>query len=251
MRSDIDIKKFKTLDSTNHYASALVRESRPPEGTVVIAEEQTEGKGMEESTWESEAGKNLTFSVILYPDFLNPSRQFFLNIITSLAARDMVKILVPEGDIRIKWPNDIYYHHKKLGGILIKNQVSGPMLQSSIIGVGLNLNQENFFSDAPNPVSVKMITGKSNDVLTSLKIFREIFDEYYRRLGYGEYDQLLREYIQGMYRFGEELEYIIMGHHVVGTISGIDEFGRLLVSTSDSVIPCQVKEIKFPLAPPA
>ncbi len=247
MNSDTDIKKFKILDSTNHFALALIRDKKPAEGTVVVADEQTAGKGLEETLWESEPGKNLTFSVILYPDFLDPSNQFFLNIITSLAVRSALKRFMPEEKIHIKWPNDIYYKNKKISGILIKNQISGNTLQSAIIGVGININQEKFVSDAPNPVSMKMITGQEYDLNKLLKLFRESFNDYYKLLGAGKYDQLMGEYISKMYLFNEEVNYTIMGHKETGSIVGIDEFGRLLIQTNESLIPCQMKEVVFPL----
>jgi len=246
MNSDTDIKKFKILNSTNHFALALIRDKKPAEGTVVVAEEQTEGKGLDGNIWDSEPGKNLTFSVIIYPDFLDPSNQFYLNIITSLAVRDALKQCLPEEKICIKWPNDIYHGDKKISGILIKNQISGVTLQSSIIGVGININQEKFDASVPNPVSVKMITGNDYDSAVCLQSFRKYFDSYYRQLAAGKYDALMSEYIGCMYLFGQKSAFTIMGHKEEGKIVGVDEFGRLLIETKDSLIPCQMKEVVFP-----
>lgn len=247
MNSDTDIRKFKILDSTNHFALALIREKKPAEGTVVVAEEQTAGKGMDENLWESEPGKNLLFSVIIYPDFLDPANQFYLNIITSLAVRDAIKHCLPDEKVKIKWPNDVYYENKKISGILIKNQVSGNTLQSAIVGVGININQEKFLSDAPNPISMKMITGEDYNLDKCLEVFREAFNEYYKKLGAGEYDNLMAEYISNMYLFDVEAQYTIMGHKEKGIISGVDEYGRLLIETADALVPCQMKEVVFPL----
>lgn len=248
MNTEINIKKFKILDSTNHYALALLGERRPQEGTVIVAEEQTAGKGLDTNIWESEPGKNLTFSTIVYPDFLDPTRQFYLNVITSLAVRDAICKMLPDCDIRIKWPNDIYYRNKKISGILINNQISGSRLQSSIIGVGININQEIFTSDAPNPVSVKMITGQTHDIFDCLHQFRVAFDSYYKHLGFGEYDKLLKEYLQNMYLFDVEQNYTIMGFKEKGRIVGVDEYGRLLIQTEKDLIPCQMKEVIFPVS---
>ena len=247
MNTETNIKKFKILDSTNHYALALLRERRPQEGTVIVAEEQTAGKGLDTNTWESEPGKNLTFSMIIYPDFLDPTRQFYLNVVTSLAVRDAICDRLPECDIRIKWPNDIYYKNKKISGILINNQVSGNQLQSSIVGIGININQEKFLSDAPNPVSVKMITGDDHDPADYLQRFRVAFDSYYKMLALGEYDQLMKTYLQYMYMFDQEQTYTIMGYKENGRIVGVDEYGRLLIQTDKDLIPCQMKEVMFPL----
>lgn len=124
---------------------------------VVWADYQTTGHGCGTNTWESERGKNLTFSVLLHPTNLEAHRQFHISMAASLAVVDALANYTT--GLSIKWPNDIYWHDRKICGILIENRLTGTMIKESIIGIGLNINQEHFVSDAPNPVSLRQILG--------------------------------------------------------------------------------------------
>ena len=153
---------FETLhlsetDSTNRWLAAHGGDA----DMAVWADFQTAGRGCGTNTWESERGRNLLFSLLIHPTALEATTQFRISMAISLA---MVRALEPlTGPLRIKWPNDIYWHDRKLAGILIENQLSSRFIRQSIIGVGLNVNQAQFFSDAPNPVSLYQITGKETD----------------------------------------------------------------------------------------
>jgi biotin-(acetyl-CoA carboxylase) ligase len=138
--------------STNQYLSQLCNQLQESvaELTTVTAEFQTAGKGQRGNTWEAEEGKNLLFSFVLYPSFLEARRQFILSQIVSLAIKEELSRWSDE--ITIKWPNDIYWKDKKICGILIENDLSGHHIRRSIAGIGININQEVFNSDAPNPV---------------------------------------------------------------------------------------------------
>ena len=145
--------------STNQYLSQLCNQLQESvaELTTVTAEFQTAGKGQRGNTWEAEEGKNLLFSFVLYPSFLEARRQFILSQIVSLAIKEELSRWSDE--ITIKWPNDIYWKDKKICGILIENDLSGHHIRRSIAGIGININQEVFNSDAPNPFSLKQIPG--------------------------------------------------------------------------------------------
>lgn len=145
--------------STNNYLTQLCNEqpSAVSEFTTVIAERQTAGKGQRGNSWESEDGKNITFSFVLYPTFVEARRQFILSQIVSLSIKEALDEWTD--GISIKWPNDIYWNEKKICGILIENDLAGYHIGRSISGIGVNINQEVFRSDAPNPVSLKQITG--------------------------------------------------------------------------------------------
>ncbi|MCB0573965.1 MAG: biotin--[acetyl-CoA-carboxylase] ligase, partial [Saprospiraceae bacterium] len=171
--------RFDQLPSTNDHAAELIAKSTPPEGTVIRAASQTAGRGQFGSRWESAAGKNLTLSVILYPDWLEAGAQFHLSMATALALHDTVYSIVqnlpdesllkagepstvyrlpstvhrPPSTVKIKWPNDLYLGDRKAAGILIQNSLSGAHLQSSILGIGLNVNQPEFDPSLPNPGS--------------------------------------------------------------------------------------------------
>jgi len=129
------------------------RQSADREFTTVIAERQTAGKGQRGNSWESEDCRNITFSFVLYPTFIEARRQFILSQIVSLSIKEELDQWT-EG-ISIKWPNDIYWNDKKICGILIENDLSGHHIGRSISGIGVNINQDVFRSNAPNPISLK------------------------------------------------------------------------------------------------
>ena len=167
---EIQTETVKELTSTNDYLAALCKESKAKEFYTVIAESQTKGKGQRGNSWESETGKNLTFSIVLYPTALEAKNQFSLSMLTALACFDALNNYTQ--GFSIKWPNDIYWQDKKIGGILIENELEGKYITQSIIGIGLNVNQEVFRSSAPNPVSLKQILG--SDDINRKELFNKI-----------------------------------------------------------------------------
>ena len=134
--------------STNSYLAELCDTQTCPELTSIYTAYQSAGRGQRGNSWESEAGANLLFSFVVYPEFLEARRQFLLSQITALALQEILSLYTE--DIRIKWPNDIYWKDKKLCGTLIENDLTGTHIGRSISGTGVNLNQEQFISDAPN-----------------------------------------------------------------------------------------------------
>ena len=164
--------------STNSYLRELImREKEQPEGTVVITDYQTAGRGQKGNSWESERGKNLTFSILLHPNHIPPGKQFILSQLISIAIVGVLKKY--DRHFTIKWPNDIYWKEKKIAGMLIEVDLTGSSLSNAIIGIGININQRHFKSDAPNPVSLTQITGKEHNLSELLeKILDRIVDEY-------------------------------------------------------------------------
>ena len=190
-----EIIHIDETDSTNQWLKDHTEGQTP---CVVVADFQTAGRGCGTNTWESERGKNLLFSVMLHPENLPANKQFQISMAISLAIVDAVGQLV--GDLSIKWPNDIYWRNGKLAGILIENRLQGNLIKDCIMGVGLNVNQRAFHSDAPNPVSLWQITGQETDreqllqeILKSLDVLlaTDIKDRYmkmlYRRKGFHPY----------------------------------------------------------------
>lgn len=169
-------------DSTNRYISTLCNglQDSVAELTTVAAEFQSAGKGQRGNSWEAERGKNLLFSFVLYPTFLEARRQFILSQIISLSIKEELDRWSDE--ITIKWPNDIYWRDKKLCGILIENDLTGHCIGRCIAGIGININQEVFRSDAPNPVSLKQITGKEHDRHELLSHILQRVQTYYGNL---------------------------------------------------------------------
>jgi BirA family biotin operon repressor/biotin-[acetyl-CoA-carboxylase] ligase len=147
---------------------------------VVVAEYQTAGRGCGSNTWESEKGKNLTFSILLHPTEIPANRQFLITEVVSVAMCETLEHLFrplspsnssPDQEVTIKWPNDIYVGDRKICGILIENRLKGSTMTDSIVGIGLNVNQRTFVSDAPNPVSVYQLTGEETDREVLLQMF--------------------------------------------------------------------------------
>ncbi len=142
------------VDSTNNVASILLNESALPEGSAIVAKQQSAGRGQQGTTWESEYGMNLLVSFIFYPNFLPPKNIFLINMTFSLALYDFARKLMNE-DVSVKWPNDLYFQNKKLAGLLVENSIRNNEFNYSIVGIGINVNQVNFSSNAANATSLK------------------------------------------------------------------------------------------------
>ncbi len=240
-----NIIRLSEVGSTNNYAKQLVSD-QVENGTVVLAQFQSGGRGQAGKHWESEAGKNLLCSLILYPDFLNAGTQFIISKIVSLS---IVELLEEECDgVSIKWPNDVYVDNRKIAGMLIENSVKGMKLDSSVIGIGLNVNQEVFYSDAPNPVSLKQITGKEYALDNVLKRLLDHFWRWYAVLNCGDMDEIDRAYFKKMFGLGEWRRFRKDGNLFEARIAGLGEFGQLLLEDrTGKVIEFMFKEVEFVL----
>ena len=170
---------IKETQSTNTLLWEMLRKEQLPEGFVVHTDYQTAGKGQTGNSWEAESGKNLLFSMVLYPQRIPSDELFLISQIVSLAIKKALEKY--SNDIEVKWPNDIYWKNKKLAGILIENSFQGNKLKT-VIGIGLNVNQKTFYSDAPNPVSLGQITGHTLNRSQVLKSICENIMELYQEL---------------------------------------------------------------------
>ena len=174
-----DIHWVDEAASTNSLLAAQC--GSLPHGAVIAARVQTAGRGQRGNTWESEPGKNLTFSMLLRPRTIPAARQFELSMLVALGVCDA--LTEASGEVfSVKWPNDIYHGDRKICGILIENSLEGVRIGRSIAGIGININQRRFVSDAPNPVSLAAITGRDYDLVLLLDdVCRAIitrFDSY-------------------------------------------------------------------------
>ncbi len=182
-------------ESTNFLLSEMLRKKTLPEGFLISTDFQTSGKGQQGNSWESEKGSNLLFSILLYPRHISIEKQFILSQLVCLAIKKVLDKYVDE--ISIKWPNDIYWKNKKLAGILIQNSLQEAFIKNSIIGIGLNVNQTEFLSNAPNPVSLRQIVGKELDrVILLREIYCAIMDSYQKL----NEESLALEYRKSLYR---------------------------------------------------
>ena len=218
---------LKTIDSTNNFAAQLLIKHQVEEETIILADEQTSGKGLGDNNWESEPGKNATFSLILFPVFLSPENQFLLNKSIALGVLDFLSSLSLGQKLSIKWPNDIYAGNRKMGGILIQNTICGREFESSIAGVGLNLNQVKFNPLIPNPVSLMQITGKSYNVEDVVNHIVEAIDERFIQLRKRSFSTLNRDYQKNLLGIDEWKDYIVNKKVIKGKIKGVDDNGFL------------------------
>lgn len=229
-----------TCHSTNDIAASLVPQQDIYEGTVIITDHQTSGKGQRGNSWEAEPSKNLTFSIILQPALLQISNQFFLNIIISLALHDyLTKQLT---GIKIKWPNDIYFYDNKIGGILIENAVKAGKIESVIAGIGLNINQTKFRYS--NAISLAQACRHEFDKEAVLEELLMTIEARYLQLKAGAFEKLKKEYLTHLY--WREEEHIFKEQDFFnGKIKGIDNNGKLGVEVNNEMRYFDVKEIKF------
>ena len=204
-------------DSTNRWLK------NHGEGTMVVATDyQTAGKGCGSNAWESERGKNLTFSMLIHPDGIAAREQFHITEVVSVA---LCRTLQPYiyNKVEIKWPNDIYVGDRKLCGIPIENRLQGNVIVDCIIGIGLNVNQRVFLSDAPNPVSMYQLTGQETDREALLADFLQTFDQEWQNKTNGS------EYRELLYRKGKDGLYEDKTGRFVARLADVLPDGRLLL----------------------
>src|SRR3972149_2024918 len=225
---------LETIDSTNNYANKIIKEKHIKEGTVIWAKEQTHGKGHGKNYWESDAGENLTFSIIYHPDFLNINDHFYISKFISLGLTDFLENEIDS--VSIKWPNDIYVENKKIAGILIENIILKDKITTSVIGIGLNVNQKSFYSDAPNPVSLTQITQKEYNLEKVLENLLVCLNKQYAKLKFGDKKDIFVQYLEKLYRFNSYSQYKAGNTYFNGKIIGISAIGELIIEKSDGEI---------------
>src|ERR1035437_3889646 len=201
---DRQIFKIDQVDSTNSHASTLL--SGIPEGSIVWALDQPQGRGQGTKRWESEPGKNLTFSIILHPTWLLPEDQFYLSKVISLAVSDFIALFTD--NVSIKWPNDIYVGNGKIAGILIENSIEGQSIVQSIAGIGVNINQQTFSTYVPNPLSLNQLTGNEFDLGEMLDILSDLIAYRYLLLKKKEFKTIDENYHHALYRLNQMANYI-------------------------------------------
>lgn len=234
-----------SVDSTNSWLKNLLSNSAPlPEGTVILAEEQFSGRGQVNSTWASEPGKNLTFSVFLKPLFLSPSKQFDLNKAMSLAVNDFLSKYFHE-QATIKWPNDSYINNEKIAGLLIENIIQGDKIKYAVIGIGVNVNQVFFPESAKGATSFSKILHKYYDLKILLDEICAAVEARYLQLKSGKLDRLNSDYLDRLYRYNKMSRFLVNGESREGRIIGISREGYLEVDMDSEIRQFGLKEIQF------
>jgi len=216
------------IPSTNTWATNLLKHKRPPEGTIISTNQQTAGRGHGTNKWESKRGKNLTFSIILYPVFLKANEQFLLSMAISLGIKDFIELFV--NNVYIKWPNDIYVSDDKIAGILIENSISGNDFDYCVAGIGININQGKFTRDAVNPISLVQLTGRKYALDDSLNLLCRHLNFRYNQLKEAKNRQIIKaNYLNNLYHYQEFVQFRHENKKFTAKITGIDSSGRLII----------------------
>lgn len=238
------ILTFDTLTSTNSTAINLISSEKPGEGTIVCAAFQNAGRGQPGNSWESEAGKNLLFSIILYPAIIKPENQFLVSMTVSLGMFDYLNNIFP--GVSIKWPNDIYVEDDKIAGILLESSTMEDRVMYMVAGIGLNVNQVKFTGNAPNPVSMKMLTGEEYPTETVLAGLAACLDKRYKQLREGKFNEIKQEYTSKLFRSGKWISFRDAGGAFTGRILSVDMSGGMTVEKKNGKkIKYYFKEVEF------
>ncbi len=237
---------LKEVNSTNDFLKNLLSNSKPlPEGTVIMAESQFAGRGQQENKWHSQPGKNLTFSVLLNPTFLAIADQFDLNRVISLGVVDALEPLLGN-DLKIKWPNDIYYGDKKLCGILIENIIQGTQLKHAIVGIGLNINQDSFPVEAGNATSLKQILHKDYDLRVLLSDICSHIEAWYIKLRDRKKETVRIAYLDRLYWLNQLKQFRSNNNTFAGVITNVKSNGLLVIKNDKhEELEFNLKEIEF------
>lgn len=242
-RIGIPFNIIDSVDSTNRLALELAMSGTEASGAAFFALEQTAGKGQRGRKWASEAGVNITMSILWEPKGLHPSDTFRLSCAAALASTDLFGRYAGE-ETSIKWPNDIYWRNRKAGGILIENIIRGQQWRWAVIGFGININQTHFDPELPNPVSLRQITGKNFDPLTLARELCMHLHDRLEGLSSTDFRPLLDLYQDRLYGRGRRFNFQHQDHIFSALVKGVNEAGEL-ITESDAVSTHRFGEISW------
>lgn len=234
-------------DSTNSYATTLLKNVNCMEGTVVYTNNQTKGKGQRGNSWMADSSMNITLSVILKPTFLPSKKSFYLSKITALAIHDVLTEILnsSQNDIKIKWPNDILVNSKKIAGVLIENSVTDEYLNWSVIGIGLNVNQTQF-RELTTATSLKSITHKEASVEGVAEKLYIYLEKWYLKLKQNKFAEINEAYLKDLLGINEVMKFKHNNVLFRGTIKGVSEQGLLQILMENNIEKSfEIKEISF------
>jgi BirA family biotin operon repressor/biotin-[acetyl-CoA-carboxylase] ligase len=241
-----------TCHSTNDIAAELVRQENLSEGTVVITDAQTAGRGQRGARWVTSQGHNFTFSLVLRPTFLVAAEQFLLSQAMALGVRRFVSEFTKE--VRIKWPNDLYVNDLKLGGILIENAWQGTRMTHAVVGIGLNMNQTFFEGlssvatgeSAPRATSLRLETGLMFELAVQLPSLLQSLEQAYLQLRAGQYEQIRNDYQAVLLGYGKKRKFRAGGQVFEGLVAAVTAAGRLCIERTDGTPQeYDIKEIEW------
>jgi len=224
---------FDTLESTNKTAAELLSLSKVQHGAVILAREQTAGRGQRGRVWIAQPGQDLMISVVLKPEGLRADGQFVLSKVAALAVADVIRELVPN-EVRVKWPNDVLVERHKIAGILIKNEVVGELVLSSIIGIGINANSASFAEDLV-ATSIFRETGRAVDLEQLRDSLCKALDRRWSAWAIGE-SGLAEAYTEQLWARGRWSDMLLDGLPIMGRPMDVDEHGRLIVEQENGQV---------------
>jgi len=240
----MNIVKVDATESTNSFLKEISLQNRLENYTVVITDKQTNGRGQMHAVWQSEEGKNLTFSTVVFFKSLSITNQFYISKVVSLAIREVVSKGIYVKTL-IKWPNDILAVNKKICGVLIENSIKGRNVNQSIIGIGLNVNQLHF-KGLPNATSIKKITGEDVDLDEVLKKLMAAIKKYMTFLYEGNLDFIDKQYLKYLYKLNTPSMFEDNSGVFIGKIVGVTKEGMLqVVLENEEIKEFGLKEISF------
>ena len=236
--------RLSQVESTNTYVRELSN-NNPTSGTVVITACQSKGRGLQNNKWHSGDGQNVTFSLFLRDFKIDIKDIYHLNMIVALAIVDAVKTLGLNAEI--KWPNDIYIGKKKLCGILVENTLTSRSVSATIIGIGLNVNEESFPTNIPNPTSLRLETGVAFDIEDVFERILSAIDIKWDMLLSKDYGTIKKNYIDCLFQYNKVSKYMILKKQMVvdGTIIDVDSNGLVVLAYDDIIEAFGLKEIKY------
>lgn len=236
------------VDSTNNYAAELLKENLAPEGLVITAEHQTNGKGRNANQWVSEPKSNLLCTIVLKPYFVSIHEQFILSMMAAIALKNALAELLPgETKPLIKWPNDLIVHDKKIGGILIENTIKGSQIGSSLIGFGINVNQTRFdtTNSAFSAGSIAQITGRFSTITTVKESCIRHMQILYDKLKNYQFAEIEREYTLSLLNTQQDAFYLKDGLETRARITGVNRNGIATFQTETEILQGSMDEWKF------
>lgn len=233
------IIRLETVDSTNNYAAKMWKAGELEHGTVIMADEQTKGRGQRGKEWQSTPGESATFSFVLNMGGWDAKDAFFLQEIVSLALIDTLKNWLI--DAAIKWPNDILVDGSKLAGVLVETSLSGTKIESAIVGIGLNINQTTF--EVNTRTSIKMESGLNLDLTMVVLTFCKEFEKYWSRRQFIHRDTIRKEYLKHLFGFGEWRDFLDKDGTFLGKIQGLETDGRLMIGREGGTKSYDIQEI--------
>ena len=238
MPNDVYIKYLSVVDSTNSYLryerEALLSEAGDAKVIALYAGKQTAGRGQRGNVWHSNGDENLLLSILVSPNAIPAKEQFLLSQMIALAVNSTMHAYGV--DSVIKWPNDIYVGNRKLAGILVELDYAGDMIDNSIIGVGINVNQANFPAMDKIPTSMSLLTGKVFDVKAVLDSLLTSFLYYYDMLEKGNLLNIVEEYKEKLLGFGETLRYKDANSTFDATVKDVQGDGALCLERENGEI---------------